>query len=290
MSEITMRDAAIKFANRGHPVIPLHSIDQRGRCTCGRACDSPAKHPRTPNGLKSASADPAVVARWWRRWRTANIGLLTGESAGLFVLDVDGPEGLESLARLEAHHGSLPATRWVRTGSGGRHAYFGWPGGVDLGNTCRKLGAGLDTRATNGYVVTVPSVHVTGRSYEWMNHERAAQMPTWLIDLLSPPARTPVAAAAAIRLGRPRGDYGRAALAGEEAKVRMAPVGVRNHSLNVAAYSLGQLVAGGVLNLHEVAGTLLAAGLAAGLGELEAMRTIESGLSAGQQSPRGRTA
>ncbi len=288
MSGTIMFDAAIKLAIGGHPVIPLHSIGQGGRCTCGRACDSPAKHPRTPNGLKGASAEPAVVARWWRRWRTANIGLLTGEWAGLFVLDVDGPEGLESLARLEAHHGSLPATRWVRTGSGGRHAYFRWPGGVDLGNTCRKLGAGLDTRATNGYVVTVPSVHVSGRSYEWMNHERAAQMPTWLIDLLTP--RAPVAVPPVVRLGRSRSDYGRAALAGEEAKVRMAPVGVRNHSLNAAAYSLGQLVAGGVLDLHEVAGTLLAAALAAGLGEVEAMRTIESGLAAGQQSPRGRTA
>lgn len=286
MSDIA--GAAVRFAYDGHPVLPLHNIDGRGRCTCGRSCSSPGKHPRTANGLKDASAEPSVVAAWWRRWLNAYIGLLTGGVARLFVLDIDGSAGENTLARLEDEHGVLPTTRWVRTGSGGRHAYFRWPVGVDLGNSCRKLGPGLDTRGEGGYVVAPPSGHVSGGAYTWLNRERAAPLPPWLIDLLTP--RTPVAPPPVVRLGRTRGDYGRAALAGEEARVRMAPTGVRNHTLNSASFSLGQLVAGGVLELTETAGVLLHAALAAGLGEVEAQRTIESGLTAGQRGPRGRSA
>jgi hypothetical protein len=72
--------------------------------------------------------------------------------------------------------------------------------------------------------------------------------------------------------------------------VRMAPTGQRNHTLNSASFNLGQLVGAGLLELDAVAGALLIAALASGLGEIEAMRTIESGLRAGQRCPRGRTA
>ncbi len=70
----------------------------------------------------------------------------------------------------------------------------------------------------------------------------------------------------------------------------MAVEGTRNHRLNAAAFSLGQLVGAGLLHLDAVAGALLVAALASGLGETEAMRTIGSGLAAGQRCPRGRTA
>jgi hypothetical protein len=278
-------DAAIKLARGGHPVLPLHSIARAGRCTCGRSCASPGKHPRLLHGLKEASAEPAVVAAWWRRWKLANLGLVTGHG-GLFVLDVDGAEGEDTLAQLEAEHGPLPLTRWVRTGSGGRHAYF--RSQEHLGNSCRRVGPGLDGRGKGGYVLVPPSVHVSGTAYSWMNQDRAAQLPRWLLELLRPPA--PPSPAPTSRIGRPRGDYGRAALAGEEAMVRMSIPGSRNHRLNAAAFSLGQLVGAGMLDVNEVAGTLLGAAQAAGLSEIEAQRTIASGLTAGQRHPRERTA
>jgi hypothetical protein len=278
--------AALKLATGGHPVIPIHHIDQRGRCSCGRSCASPGKHPRTLNGLKDASAEPSVVAGWWRRWKNANVGIATGHQ-GLFVVDIDGPEGEESLARLEVDHEPLPTTRWVRTGSGGRHAYLRLPAGVDLGNSSRKLGPGLDTRGSGGYCVCPPSGHISGGVYQWMNQARAAEVPRWLLEQLRPPAPPPRRPTPPPRRG---GGYAMAALAQEETLVRMAPVGSRNHRLNAAAFSLGQLVAGGVLDINAVAGTLLEAGLAAGLGGAECRRTIESGIAAGQQHPRGRTA
>lgn len=57
-------------------------------------------------------------------------------------------------------------------------------------------------------------------------------------------------------------------------RVAEAPQGTRNDTLNRAAFSLGQLVAGGVLEHEEVVDALTHAGGAAGLGSAEVGRTI----------------
>jgi hypothetical protein len=72
--------------------------------------------------------------------------------------------------------------------------------------------------------------------------------------------------------------------------VRMAVEGSRNHRLNAASFNLGQLIGADLLELDAVAGALLVAALASGLGETEARRTIESGIAAGQRCPRRRSA
>jgi hypothetical protein len=61
--------------------------------------------------------------------------------------------------------------------------------------------------------------------------------------------------------------------------------GTRNHTLNEAAFSLGQLVAGGELQEGDVIAELTAAARLAGLGDNEIGATIRSGLSAGARSP-----
>ena len=43
---------ALRYARSGFQVFPLHAVKD-GRCTCAKAdCKSPAKHPRTVQGLK----------------------------------------------------------------------------------------------------------------------------------------------------------------------------------------------------------------------------------------------
>src|SRR5690606_31535964 len=50
--------AALAYAARGWPVLPLHTATATG-CSCrDRACGSPAKHPRTMHGLRDATTDP----------------------------------------------------------------------------------------------------------------------------------------------------------------------------------------------------------------------------------------
>jgi len=121
-----------------------------------------AKVPRTRNGCKDATADPAVITGWWDMWPGADIGVATGD--GLLVLDVDGEPGADTLHELERAHGELPATAHAITG-GGEHYYFTTT--APIRNSAGKLGPGLDVRGDGGYVVAPPSSHLSGRRYEW---------------------------------------------------------------------------------------------------------------------------
>lgn len=107
--------------------------------------------------------------------------------------------------------------------------------------------------------------------------------PTWLVDLLTKrPETTPAPSNKPVNAST----YGRRALEGEVGKVVLAPVGQRNDTLNRAAFSLGQLVATGVLDPYDVANALLTAASRAGLEEVESRNTIASGLKAGLAQPR----
>jgi hypothetical protein len=274
--------AAQGVARAGQPVIPLHWVDGLGRCSCRKRgeCTSPAKHPLTRNGVTNASCDARMVDTWWRRWPNANVGLATGAAADLIVVDLDGDEGVQTFEALQRRHGSCPETRWARTGSGGWHTYFR-PGGP-MPNSARKLGPGVDTRGDGGFVVVPPSVHVSGRAYAWHNRAPVAPIPAWLAALLRP---APPAPRPPVRL-RGADAYAAAALGNECGTVATTPQGGRNHALNRAAFSLGTLVGAGRLDESTTAGALLAAAVSAGLGEVEAERTIRSGLSAGMRQPR----
>src|SRR5690606_31180538 len=80
--------------------------------------------------------------------------------------------------------------------------------------------------------------------------------------------------------------YAAAALDQEADAVRTAPQGTRNDTLNKAAFSLGQLVAGGELDEATVVTVLTDAARSAGLTEKEIGKTINSGLSKGKLNPR----
>jgi len=82
------------------------------------------------------------------------------------------------------------------------------------------------------------------------------------------------------------GDYGRTALEREAAMVRGTLPGGRNHALNRAAFSIGQLVADGRLDRGEAYRTLYDAGVGAGLSETEVRATLGSGFRGGATKPR----
>ncbi len=73
----------------------------------------------------------------------------------------------------------------------------------------------------------------------------------------------------------------------EFARLLSAGNGFRNDILNTAAFNLAQIVAGGALEEAHVRAGLIAAALAIGLPEGEALSTIKSGFAAGLKSPRG---
>jgi predicted P-loop ATPase len=83
-----------------------------------------------------------------------------------------------------------------------------------------------------------------------------------------------------------RTTYGETALERECDAAATAPEGERNRRLNRAAFSLGQLVAGGELDAGDVRSALEQAGHAAGLPTSEVNQTINSGMRAGADDPR----
>jgi len=78
-----------------------------------------------------------------------------------------------------------------------------------------------------------------------------------------------------------------AALRDELSKLLATAEGQRNDALNKAAFNLGQIVAGGALDEADVRARLTAAAEGIGLRAGEIAATIQSGLAAGLQTPRG---
>jgi putative DNA primase/helicase len=207
------------------------------------------------------------------------------------VLDVDGEEGKATLAGLQSRHGALPPTVTSLTGSGGWHLFFGLPSGRTVRNSVRRLGLGLDTRGLGGYVIAPPSIHPSGQAYGFAEgftpwSAPLAVAPAWLLDLLDPPTAPQAATTTRAAPGGGTDAYARVALEGELMRLAEAVEGERNHTLNRAAYALGQLVAAGRLVRKAVEAALGSVALASGLDPGEANRTIVSGLEAGMASPR----
>jgi hypothetical protein len=143
-------DAAVDLAAREWSVLPLRP---RGKAPLGALA---------PHGVDDATVDPAAVERWWRRAPTANVGLACAAS-GLVAVDVDPRHGGDDrLHELERALGPLPDTPRALTGGGGLHVLLAHPGGRVRG----ELAPGVELKAV-GYVVAAPSVHPSGRRYEW---------------------------------------------------------------------------------------------------------------------------
>jgi hypothetical protein len=137
---ITPRQAALWFAAQGHAVLPLHSINDAGACTCGRSdCPSPGKHPYAPlapNGVKNATCSAPIIKAWFDEAYWLNYGTATDQ---LLVIDVDTKhDGLKKWTDLCGEPTRPLIHTWqVRTGSGGLHVMFK--------NTAKIRAGGLDT-------------------------------------------------------------------------------------------------------------------------------------------------
>jgi hypothetical protein len=309
---LRLRDAALGYASRGIPVLPLHhplphhrdlqalTDDQqlpspavRTSCSCrDPGCGQPAKHPLgslVPHGLKDATTNRARVLAWWTQQPQANIGLATGR---LFdVLDVDGPAGEHAIRQLAAAHGLASSGPLVRTGGGGWHFYLAPTG---LGNVHPRGLEYVDWRGRGGYVVAPPSRHASGHPYQWAAGRdldtSIGKVPMVLLERLE--HRAPQRSAAPVELlvvgDGPGGRYARAALAEELARVAAASVGQRNHQLWESTRNLYNLVATGALDHREVYQGLLAAAERCGLRAEEprqTRRTLASGRQVGLAHP-----
>jgi hypothetical protein len=253
--------AALRYAANGWPVFPL----KPGQ-----------KVPATDHGVKDATTDEAQIRAWWAKNPDFNIGMACGEASGVWVLDVDGEEGHESLVNMG--HG-YPFTLTQYTPSGGVHFLFRHLPG--LGNTASSIGPKLDSRGDGGYIVVAPSI-VNGREYRWAGKGEPQPIPGWLVVKVRKPEprpRRPIAAAE-------RSHYAARALTLACDRVASAGEGCRNDTLNREAFSLGTLVGAGMLGEQDVRNHLEEAALACGLTEREIASTLDRAVRDGMAHPR----
>ncbi|NUO06917.1 MAG: bifunctional DNA primase/polymerase [Candidatus Brocadia sinica] len=175
--------SALRYAGFSWPIIPLHSIDHKGNCACGKKdCSSPGKHPKTKNGLKDATTDVEQIKKWWPKDSDlpSNIGIVTGGESGLVVVDVDGDEGFEALGEERVKDLQNESVPCVRTGRG-FHYYFK---SATLIKTKPGFVHKVDIKADGGYVVAPPSSHISGCRYEWLVEPNGElpEVPSWVFE------------------------------------------------------------------------------------------------------------
>jgi hypothetical protein len=195
----TTLDFALAYAKLGWYVLPVWSVDENGRCRCGRPNNEkghkPGKHPQAelaPHGHQDASIDEQIIKDWWAVDPNAGIGISLSQS-GLLALDIDPQNGgRESIEALEAEHGVLHSDCVAITQGGGEHRIFVAEPDMTYPGT---MGAGLDLKH-HGYICVAPTLGPSG-VYRWdsgrspLSQSRPAQ-PSPLPSLIASKARAPV--------------------------------------------------------------------------------------------------
>jgi len=122
------------------------------------------------------------VTQWFSEDPTPNVAIVTGGLSKIVAFDVDSEEG----QRYADDEGGFPDTVKVKTGKG-VHIYMKHPGFHAANQVDTDIG--LDVRGDGGYLVAPPSIHGSGRIYQWdegfsIDQIDPAQCTPWMIDYL----------------------------------------------------------------------------------------------------------
>lgn len=323
MARLPMRTVALAMARAGLSVFPLWPGQKRPATTDG--LKSATRNPRrigswwttipTANiGIATGASGLVVVdcdtGKPWPGDGEPPVGVKGGDDVLLALAEELGVEGSDWLF-------SAPTTL---TPSGGVHLYYRAPQGVRIRSRA-NVAPWVDVRARGGYVVAAFSRTEAGHYRPVGGWDDVVEvdvdagfrpvgipqmsrlsfappvLPDFLVELLadrptgsSDPSESGPLDQIRARLARPvveaGSGYAMTALRNEVANVCAAVNGTRNQTLNYAAYSLGQLVAVGLLVESEVVSELSTAARSVGLDDIEIGPTIRSGLSAGRANPR----
>jgi hypothetical protein len=134
------------------------------------------------------TTDPGEIARDYRRWPEANVGIATGAESGIWVVETDteeghGVDGEAALCTLEEKNDALPDTLTGQSPSGSVHRYFRYPKDREIRNSTSAIAPGVDVRGEGGMVIAPPSVKPGRGAYVWISNAPIADAPQWLIEL-----------------------------------------------------------------------------------------------------------
>ena len=151
--------------------------------------DRSGKTPLTGHGVHDATNDLAAFRRLVGSATDFNIGVATGSASGVVVIDVDPRNGGgRACAQLQQSLGLLPQTVRSQTGGGGWHYYYRLPPGVEMKK--KVLAPGVELLAEGCYAVAPPSLHSSGRRYQWaknrgLRDQAMASLPELWLQFIS---------------------------------------------------------------------------------------------------------
>jgi hypothetical protein len=254
------------------------------------------------NGRRQTAADVERLP-----WKNATgLAAVCGPISRLACVDFDNQPDQQAVMEFVSSQGLTQDYLWVsQTPGGGFHVFVFVEDELDLAGRGKldregKYGGHIELRYDGHLVIIPPSIHPTGNRYAFLHGPMPDQPPAVV------PAKTLLAGYNAVTLPPPQKDrhtssppafsrepggivppvYALTALHHEVDAVRSASPGTRNDQLNRSAFSLGQLVASGLLDHTEVEHALTEAAQAAGLPLHETRATIRSGMQAGLAQPR----
>lgn len=136
-----------------------------------------SKAPALPKGHEFLRRRPTREEFASFDW-SGNVGIVCGELSGITVLDVDLPDGAETLEKLDM---TLPHTVQAKTPHG-MHYFLQYDERVKTG--VAVLGAGVDIRNDASFVVAPGSV-IDGKEYRWHLSTEEVEMekpPSWMMQ------------------------------------------------------------------------------------------------------------
>src|SRR6266851_9800206 len=182
LSEKRHMELALRYAEEGLPVVPLHGKKKDGGCMCrDPACAEPGKHPRTRNGLEDATTDRGLIEKWWTKWPKAKIGIATGADVGIVAVMTKGQAGRATM-RCFGDENKTPRTVTFQTDDKER-AYLFRTKEVRLRDRLEDVAEGITVVGDDDFVVAPSQIEgfVEGRA---IGKVEIADVPKGLLDLI----------------------------------------------------------------------------------------------------------
>lgn len=145
-------NAALEYVDMGFSVIPVRRNNKRPYIKWE---EFQRRHPTREE-----------VEAWWEQFPDANVAIICGSISGIVAIDGDGEEG-----RAWIENESPKTSVYAKTGGGGLHGFY--RSGVEIINnitlfTFEREHSEVRVKGEGSYVVASPSIHESGRKYEWI--------------------------------------------------------------------------------------------------------------------------
>lgn len=255
---------------------------------------------RFPSGWQKSTVANNPIMRETAR-TTHGLNAVLGGRVAVVDVDTKNKADLNSV-RTSLDDSGVQIFAEIETPSGGRHYYVAAPPtGLATKHEIDLTGVEILSNRANVFLPGTSRVAYEGKGYKVLtndlsklSNDNGSAFAAWSVrhtlgvgSQRRPAPTTPVVPPPTAPTAT-LSPWASSARARELGNVTNAPEGSRNSRLNESAYSLGQLVGGGELPRDETRAVLLDAARETGLGDAEALATIDSGLRSGMENPRSK--